>query len=315
VLRLLHFSDINLAHWDACVAASPGVLPYAYAWWLQATAGRWAAVVELGPGGTYRSLLPLPLKWRPWGWVGFQPLFTQQLGLVLTRESQERKLADYLAIVEKKCAQFYQQLPTTALPLPILSSSFEVSERLTYHLDLGLSYPRLYQAYLAACKRRVRKNEALATPLRVEAGVELDELISLFLTYRGPEHTGLHKRHYARLHRLYAALQARCLAELRYVRHPATAELLAGALFVRHPGGLIYLFAATSPDGREASAPILILDDALRRHAGQPGQVFDFEGGSIPSIGRFFANFGARPVPYPTLTLTTNPWFLRWMRP
>jgi hypothetical protein len=84
---------------------------------------------------------------------------------------------------------------------------------------------------------------------------------------------------------------------------------------VRHPGGLIYLFAAASPAGRAASAPILLLDDALRRHAGQPGHVFDFEGGSIPAIGRFFANFGAQPVPYPTLTLTTNPWFLRWMRP
>lgn len=315
MLRLLHFSDIDLAHWDACVAASPGALPYAYAWWLQATAGRWSAVVELGPAGTYRSLLPLPLKWRPWGWVGFQPLFTQQLGLILTPESQERKLADYLAIVEKKCAQFYQQLPTTALPLPPISSSFRAAERLTYHLDLGPTYPQLYQAYLAACRRRVRKNEALPTPLHVEEGAELDELIQLFLTYRGPEHTGLHKRHYARLHRLYAALQARSMAELRYVRHPATGELLAGALFVRHAGGLIYLFAAASPAGRDASAPILVLDDALRRHAGRPGQVFDFEGGSIPTIGRFFANFGAWPVPYPTLTLTTNPWFLRWMRP
>jgi hypothetical protein len=314
VLRLLQFSDINLAHWDACVAASPGVRPYAYPWWLQATAGRWAAVVELGPGGTYRSVLPLPLKWRPWGWVGFQPLFTQQLGLVLTPESQERGLADYLAIVEKKCVQFYQQLPTAALPLPPIPSAFNAAERLTYHLDLGPSYPQLSQAYLAACRRRVRKNEALADPLRVTEGINIEELIQLFLTYRGPEHTGLRKHHYTRLHGLYVALQSRNMAELRCVRHPATGELLAGALFVRHAGGLIYLFAAASPAGRAASAPIILLDDALRRHAGQPGLVFDFEGGSIPSIGRFFANFGAQPVPYPTLTLTTNPWFLRWMR-
>jgi hypothetical protein len=315
VLRLLRFSDINLAHWDACVAASSGALPYAYAWWLQATAGSWAAVVEPGPGGTYRSVLPLPLKWRPWGWVGFQPLFTQQLGLVLTPESQERSLADYLAIVEKKCTQFYQQLPTTALPLHPIPSGFKVAERRTYHLDLGPSYPQLYQAYVAACRRRVRKNEALTNPLRVTEDTDIEELIQLFLTYRGPEHTGLHARHYTRLHRLYAALQDRGLAELRCVRHPATHVLLAGALFVRHAGGLIYLFAAASPAGRAASAPIILLDDALRRLAGQPGLVFDFEGGSIPSIGRFFANFGAQPVPYPTLTLTSYPWFLRWMRP
>jgi hypothetical protein len=315
VLHLLRFSDLNLAHWDACVAASSGALPYAYAWWLQATAGSWAAVVEPGPGGTYSSVLPLPLTWRPWGWVGFQPLFTQQLGLVLTPESQERSLADYLAIVEKTCTQFYQQLPTTALPLPPIPSGFKVAERRTYHLDLGPSYPQLHQAYVAACRRRVRKNEALTNPLRVTESIDIEELVQLFRTYRGPEHTGLHARHYTRLHRLYAALQDRGLAELRCVRHPATHALLAGALFVRHAGGLIYLFAAASPAGRAASAPIILLDDALRRHAGQPGLVFDFEGGSIPSIGRFFANFGAQPVPYPTLTLTSYPWFLRWMRP
>ncbi len=84
MLRLLRFADLDLARWAACVAASPGAPPYVAAWWLAATARRWDAVVELGPAGEYRSLLPLPTKWRPWGRVAYQPLFTQQLGLVLT---------------------------------------------------------------------------------------------------------------------------------------------------------------------------------------------------------------------------------------
>jgi hypothetical protein len=313
VLRLLHYSDLDLARWEACVAASPGALPYVQAWWLAATAGRWAAVVELGPQGEYRSLLPLPLTWRPWGWVVIQPLFTQQLGLVLTHESQHRSLADYLALVANKYSRFYQQLPPAALPA--LPPSFCAAERLTYHLDLGMPYAALHAGYAADYRRRLRKNHELPLPLQVSAGTGLAELIELFLTYRGAGYTGLRPHHYAPLRRLFAALQSRGMAELREVRHPVTGELLAGALFVRHAGGLIYLFAAASPAGRAAGAPILLLDDALRRHAGQLGQVFDFEGGSIPAIGRFFANFGATPVPYPTLTLTQPPWFLRWMRP
>ncbi|MGI4736627.1 MAG: GNAT family N-acetyltransferase [Janthinobacterium lividum] len=314
MLRLLPFSDLDLTRWDACVAASPGVLPYVQAWWLAATAGRWAAVVELGPGGEYHSLLPLPLKWRPWGWVAYQPLSTQQLGLVLTAESQHRDLGEYLTLVAKKCSRFYQQLAPAAQPLA-LPPGFIAAERLTYHLDLELDYAILQKAYAADYRRRLRKNQELPQPLAVAASADLTELITLFLTYRGPDQTGLHPRHYAPLHRLYAALQVRGLAELRQVRHPATDELLAGALFVRHAGGLIYLFAAASPAGRAASAPLLLVDDALRRHAGQLGRVFDFEGGTIPAIGRFFANFGARPVPYTTLTLTQPPWFLRWMHP
>lgn len=314
VLRLLHFSDLDLARWQACVAASPGAPPYVQAWWLAATAGRWAAVVELGPGGEYRSLLPLPLKWRPWGWVAYQPLFTQQLGLVLTAESRCLNAADYLLVARKSCTQFYQQWPPgAALPPP--PTDFTAAERLTYHLDLGAPYATIYQNYLTGCRRRLRNNQALAQPLVVRGSDDLGALIALFLTYRGPEHTGLRPRHYGALRRLYAALQARQLAELREVRQPATGELLAGALFVRHAGGVIYLFAAASPAGRAASAPILLLDDALRRYAGQPGQVFDFEGGNRPAIGRFFTNFGARPVPYSTLTLTQPHRFLPWMRP
>jgi len=312
VLRLLPFADLDLARWDACVAASPGAPPYVAAWWLAATARRWAAVVELGPAGEYCSLMPLPTKWRPWGRVAYQPIFTQQLGLVLTPASQQRDLAAYLAVAARHCAQFYQQLPPAAAPLA-LPPGFRATERFTYHLSLGPGAEALRQAYAPDYRRRLRRNAALDAPLRAAPATDLAELIALFLTYRDAGHTGLHPRHYAALPRLVAA--AGPLAELRQVRHPATDELLAGALFVRHAGGLIYLFAAASAAGRAAGAPLLLLDDALARHAGQPGQVLDFEGGSLLAIGRFFANFGARPVSYPALSFTSTPWFLAWMRP
>ncbi len=312
VLRLLSFRALDLARWAACVAASPGAPPYVHAWWLAATARRWAAVVELGPAGEYRSLLPLPTKYRPWGRVAYQPLFTQQLGLVLTAESRQRDLAAYLAVAARHCAEFYQQLPPQS-PVPVLPPGFGATERLTYHLDLSPGAEALRAGYAADHRRRLRRNASLATPLQVQSGAGLEEIIALFLTYRATRHTGLHTHHYALLPRLVAA--AGGLAELRQVRHPATNELLAGALFMRHAGGLIYLFAAASAAGRAAGAPLLLLDDAIGRHAGQPGQVLDFEGGSQPAIGRFFANFGARPVSYPALTFTSIPWFLAWMRP
>ena len=315
MLRLLHFADLDLARWAACVAASPGALPYVEAWWLAATAGRWAAVVELSPTGEYRSLLPLPIKWRPWGRVAYQPLFTQQLGLVLTPASEYRQMRDYLFVAKKYVSRFYQQLPTGTLPLAGIPPKFVIGQRLTYHLDLTPAAGALRLAYAADYRRRLRKNEAAPQPLRVSEGADVDELIQLFLTYKGVVHTGLRPSQYTPLRRLAAAVQVRGLADLRQVRHPATGELLAGALFIRHAGGLIYLFAAASAAGRANGAPLLLLDDAVDRYAGQPGQLLDFEGGSLPGIGRFFANFGARPVAYPTLAFTRTTWFPLWMRP
>jgi hypothetical protein len=312
VLHLLRFADLDPARWDACVAASPGALPYVQAWWLAATARRWDAVVELGPAGEYRSLLPLPTKWRPWGRVAYQPLFTQQLGLVLTAESRQRDLAAYLAVAARHCARFYQQLPPAMLPLA-LPPGCQATERLTYHLDLGPSAETLRQGYASDYRRRLRRHAGLAQPLAVTPATDLNELIALFLTYRPAGRTGLRPRHYAPLRCLLAAAGEQ--AELQQVRHPTTGALLAGALFIRHAGGVIYLFAAASAAGRVAGAPLLLLDDAIARHASQPGQVFDFEGGSQPAIGRFFANFGARPVRYPALSFTSVPWFFAWMRP
>ncbi|MGI4835921.1 MAG: GNAT family N-acetyltransferase [Janthinobacterium lividum] len=315
MLRLLSFSALDLARWDACLVASPGAPPYAQAWWLAATAGRWAAVVELGPAGEYCSLLPLPYKWRPRGRVGYQPLFTQQLGLVLTPASQHRTLADYLELAAQSCGAFYQQLAPAAGPWPALPAGFRATGRLTYCLDLGLGATQLQAGYAPDYRRRLRRLGEAVAPLVVIEGIDLEEIIQLFLTYKGPAATGLHPRHYAPLRRLWAAARQRGLAELRQVRHPATDELLAGALFIKHVGGVIYLFAAASAAGRAAGAPLLLLDDALRRHAGQPGHIFDFEGGSQPEIGRFFANFGARPVLYPAISYFSQPWFFAWKRP
>jgi len=313
VLRLLRFRHLDLARWDACLAAAqPPALPYAQAWWLAATAGRWAAVVELGPAGEYRSVLPLPWHWRPRGRVVYQPPFTQQLGLVLTPASQHRDLAEYLVLTQELSANVYQQLPPR--PLPPLLPGWQATQRPTYHLDQGLSYAQLQAAYAPDYRRRLRRNAEAAQPLAVMPSTDLTELIDLFTSYKTTVVTGLRPRHYATLQQLWAAASQRGAAELRQVRHPATGELLAGALFITHAGGVIYLFAAASAAGRAASAPLLLLDDALRRHAGQPGHVFDFEGGSRPEIGRFFANFGARLVLYPSLSYFRHPRFFAWMR-
>ena len=315
MLRFLPFSALDLTRYAACVAAaSPAAPPYVQAWWLAATAGRWAAVVELGPAGEYRSVLPLPRKWRPGGWRAYQPHFTQQLALVLTPASQHRDLAEYLALAARPCARLHVQLAVgTALPAA-LPPGFVATERTTFHLDLGPDYATLLRGYAPDYRRRLRRHAEQAAPPVPNELTDLEELIALFLAYRGPAQTGLRPRHYAALRRVVAAAQAQELAELRQLRHPATGELLAGAVFVRHAGGLIYLFAAASEAGRAAHAPLLLLDEAVRRHAGQPGQILDFEGGNMPAIGRFFANFGARPVSYPALTYSRPTWLPSWMR-
>jgi hypothetical protein len=314
VIHFLRYAQLDLAAWDACVAAADQPVPYAQTAWLRATAGRWDALVERAEGtGQYLSVLPLPVKRRPWGREVYQPAFTQQLGLLTTAASQHRELEQYLALTTGRYSRLYTQL-NTSNPVPAAFPGLAVTSRQTYCLPLTADYETLHQGYSADYRRRLRLNQQLEQPLRVSESASVAELLGLFRQYKRGAVAGLKARHYRQLQTLTANLQQLGQVQILAVREPQTGELLAGALFVRTPRVLIYLFAAASPAGKKAAAPVLLLDHVIRQYAASPGLVLDFEGGMIPSIARFFANFGARPVPYAALTFTRQPWYLSWKR-
>ncbi|MCR5887638.1 GNAT family N-acetyltransferase [Hymenobacter sp. J193] len=321
--RLLRYRELDLTAWDACVASAQEGLPYACSWWLHATAGRWDALVEVEAGtGRYLAVWPLPVKWRPWGRQVYQPPFTQQLGAYsLAEEAGQGARISMLSIdrLTPRYTQFYAQLnDANELPTnrqltrngkpPVL-----FQRRQTYHLPLAAPYETLRAAYAADYRRRLRQQESASAPLTAAETADAEPLLQLFQQTKGPE-AGLKPRHYEKLRRLVVALRQRNLLEVYEVRQPATGELLAGALFVQYRQRLIYLFAAASSEGKKVAAPLALVDAVIRRHAGTPGLILDFEGSMIPSIARFFANFGATPVSYAAISFTQRPWYLQWMR-
>lgn len=311
-LRLLRHSELNLSAWDTCVNQAEQVVPYAQSWWLQATASRWDALVEVGAEGQYLSVLPLPLKRRLWGREVVQPPFTQQLGLLTCAGGPPLRELDYLSPLRQQYSRFYTQLHDEQNPVAA-PAGFALTQRVTYHLALSPAYITLHAGYTADYRRRLRLNAEAAQPLVVTSTQAVEPLLTLFQSTKGSA-AGLHRRHYVMLRQLVAAGQQRGQVELLEVRHPNTSELLAGALFVLFRTRLVYLFAATSDAGKKAGAPLLLLDHSIQKHAGTPGLVLDFEGGMIPSIARFFANFGAAPVSYAALSFTQPPWYLQWIR-
>jgi hypothetical protein len=312
-ILLLHHSELDRAAWDTCVMQAEQVVPYAQSWWLAATAGRWDALVETGAQGEYLSVLPLPVKRRLWRRAVVQPPFTQQLGLLTTAASRHLFLLDYLPLLRGRYIRLYLQLHTEQ-ELASAPPGFQLTERLTYHLPLGPSYAMLQASYAADYRRRLRIAGQLPASLTVARVASLEATLQLFRLHSGAA-AGLHDRHYQQLRALYIGLQGHGQALVLEARAPETGELLAGALFVLFRTRLVYLFAGASPAGKKAAAPLLLLDYVIQQHAGTPGLVLDFEGGMIPSIARFFANFGATPVPYAALSSTfQRPWYLQWTR-
>lgn len=295
------------AAWAALHAASPQATVYTAAWWLDAVTGsRWGAVADVAPDGTYRAALPMPLR-RRWRGLGplevFQPFFTQQLG-VLARPDYAP--VDAPADAPPDTAPFLAALPAglraygqlhVANKLAEPPPGFQTSERLTYHLDLTPAYPVLAAGFHQNHRRNLKK--AAEMQLTAENADIAPAIIALFRRTKSVALPEFKPRHYALLARLATGLAAREQLLTLTARDGTTGALLAGGLFATAGRQVIYLLGATTETGRRQGAAHAVLAAVIRREAGS-GRQLDFEGSMVPSVARFYAGFGAHPVPYLT---------------
>ena len=90
-------------------------------------------------------------------------------------------------------------------------------------------------------------------------------------------------------------------------------KFCAGGFFVYGKNHIINLFPASTDEGKQNGAMTLLIDFMLKENE-QSGKIFDFEGGSISSIGRFYKGFGAAEVNYFRVKINQLPWLIKWMK-
>ncbi|WP_299826168.1 GNAT family N-acetyltransferase [uncultured Pontibacter sp.] len=306
MLRYLPHHEINEKSWNDCVEASAERIVYAFSWYLNTVCKRWDAVVE-EKDGKYVSVFPLPLG-RRHGQLGIlQPYFTQQLGLFSTPQSKYKSINDYLQLIPAKYKSVYLQLNSSNTeginqhPVPL-----KVAARTNYLLSLAPPYEELLKNY----RNRHKLNKAKRQSIKVAPLSTIHTLINLFRSTKGKELTEIKSQHYKLLERLYEVLKERKQAELWQVVN-AAGEAIAAAFFILEPGRIIFLLSGASEEGRRTAAMTLLLDSMIQRFAGS-NRILDFEGSMVPSVGKFYANFGAGPVTYLSLTRQHTPWYLIW---
>ncbi|MBC5994685.1 GNAT family N-acetyltransferase [Pontibacter cellulosilyticus] len=306
MLRYLPHHEINEKSWDNCLEASAERIIYACSWYLNVVCKRWDAVVEEDEQGNYISVFPLPLG-RRLGQLGvLQPYFTQQLGLFTTACSKYKSIDSYLALIPAKYKGVYLQLNTANTEAGEAATGLAVGKRTNYHLPLGQPYNDLVKNY----KNRHKLNKARRSGLEVKPLENIEVLIRLFKNTKGRELTEVKAKHYRLLAQLHEVLKARKAAELWQVVNEA-GEAVVAAFFILQPDKLIFLFSGASEEGRRTAAMTLLLDSMIQRFAGN-NIILDFEGSMVPSVANFYANFGAEPVTYLSLSRQHTPWYLKW---
>jgi hypothetical protein len=311
-IRYLKHYDINKAWWDDCLQSSPQATAYAQAWYLDRVAPEWEALVIDSDNG-YEAILPIPVR-RKWGiQYVFPPYFTQQLGLFARPALYSAALQnEFINVLSKRFRWIYYKLHINSEATVISGIKGALWERgITHHLTLQKTYPELRTLYATNHKRNIAKAAKAGYSFDIErAGAEA--LIRLYIADKGTITSDIKEEHYQVLISLF---------EEGYIREQAllatatTAEgkLAAGIIFIKFKSKVIYLFAASSAEGKKAGSMAWLVDKCIQLWAEQE-LTLDFEGSSVEGIARFYKGFGAEPVYFPIFKANRLPAIIRLIK-
>jgi len=277
VIRFYANNEINKQKWDSCIENSTKGLIYAYAWYLDIVSPNWSALIK----EDYKTVFPLPIKKKLGISYISQPLFTQQLGLFSSENSNNANT--FLKAIPKKVwirsLQIHNQLDNSKT-----KDNFE--------LDILADIDKIRKKYSQNVKRNLKK--ATQHNLQIKK-CESRSLIELFKENKGKEVAELNSKAYSTLLELLDKIQQKekgnCLGVYK------EGKLISAAFFTNCLKKSVFLFSASNKTAKEIGANHFLIDTYIENFK-KDSLILDFEGSMIPSLARFYASFGAEKKCY-----------------
>jgi hypothetical protein len=186
---------------------------------------------------------------------------------------------------------------------------FQVSNRITHHLDLNQSYEKIKSGYSENLSRNIKRAEK--SNLQFIDDFEADALIGLFRSTKGAELKELSDCDYLTFDKLMAAASERNLVSKRGALMDG--KLVAACVFFHSNHEYIFLFSATDDKAKETGAMSAMIDHFIQQHVGENMKI-DFEGSMDAGVSRFYHSFGAGEVVYLHVRKNRLPYLLKWMK-
>lgn len=303
-IRYVKHEDINRKKWDSCVHYAVNGNIYAYSWYLNNVCEQWDGLVE----GDYESVFPLVWNNRLAGYKRlFQPQFCQQLGLFSVHVLSKKRINAFLQAIPKT----YRYIDIYLNERNVIDSDdFNISQRPNYQLMLNDTYENIYKNYSTNLKRNLKK--AARQDLTFTTSIKPEKVVELFRNHQGGNIPDMTDSSYHTLHRIIYNALHRGMGFISGIQDEE-GELCAAAFFLSGHGKIINLLPSSTPKGKDYNAMHILIDVLIRSNAGRP-VILDFEGSAIPSIARFYQNFGAQNRPYYQIRRNTLPLWLKWFK-
>jgi hypothetical protein len=276
MIQHLKHKEIDKSKWDKCISESQLALPYALSWYLDVVSPNWHALVF----NDYEFVFPLPIKSK-FGLSYFvQPVFTQQLGIFGKENLTPIVVNWFLKNIPRKLKSV---INLNELMCDFVPKRFKL--RPNYVLDTSK------KEFSSSTKRNIKK--AVLNQIEITTNLPI-EVVSAFIINENPHFSpnelSLFKKLLAeglknKVFEVYAAVKGE--------------QLVACAILSKLSKRAIYLFNASSKDGKEIGAMHLLIDTFIKENI--EIQELDFEGSSVPGVARFYKGFGADEKRYPIL--------------
>lgn len=300
-IKYIENKAIDYNQWDNCIRNAPNGNVYALSWYLDFVCEGWNALVT----EDYSFVMPLPAVRRYRTEMLLQPLFAQQHGVFGIRMVSQEMVAAFLDAIPDKFRYINLHLNKFNKPP---GKGYEVRQHTNYELGLISPYSIISSGYNENTRRNIRKAEQNKLTFTSDTCTP-NQLIELIGKNVQPGNVKMNEDHYNTIRKIIANAQQKKYGEMTAV-YDEHNELCAAAFFLFSHQKAMYMFAASTANGKELRAMFLLVDSFIKKYS-EKNLILDFEGSNIEGLARFYGGFGAVPCLYPNILRNRLPWILK----
>jgi lipid II:glycine glycyltransferase (peptidoglycan interpeptide bridge formation enzyme) len=237
-----------------------------------------------------------------------QPLFTQQLGVFSTRSITNEIVKSFIDAIPTYFRYIvinlnkYNQLS----PLP---TNHKINHN--FELDLIFSHEKLFHKYSENTQRNIAK--AKQGGLSVKSNTcSVNDFINLVKNNVKLKKENLPQEKYNDISKIINFSLQGHFGEIISV-YSKENKLLAAVFFIFSHKKAIYLFAASTEEGKKSRAMFLLIDEFIIKYS-EKNLILDFEGSNIEGLARFYHGFGATDCEYITIRQNRLPFPLKFLK-
>jgi hypothetical protein len=293
-------------NYDELVKRSPQASIFAHRWWLEAVAPGMYEILEIKKGDGIQAAWPIVYLKSDGAKHVCMPALTQKLGILfdpsnakpIEEQSKNQKLATELISKLGDAASFHQNFHENFTDwLPFYWRGYCQTARYTYVLEDISDPTALWNSMRRHHRRDIRRAERLG--IRIKDNFDIERFLELnrkTFTRQGREPLASDEL-ICRLDRACCANAGRKI----FAGIDSQGRVHAAVYVAWADNTAYYLMGGSEPDLRESGAQLLALWEAII-FSSSVVKRFDFEGSMLPQVEFGFRGFGARQVPYSSIT-------------